>query len=134
MRMQEPQESQEWQAGQGYGEYRASTGQYAAEQQQKIYPKQEDTGRLMTLAAAIVSVVLSCIGFAGAIVGIVGSGITLYYSGGRHYGAGRFYSTAAAADCPVCGERRCPGSFADAPPMTIQGFSPLGAYLFPVHE
>lgn len=85
MRMQEPQESQEWQAGQRYGEYRASTGQYDAEQQQKIYPTQEDSGGLMTIAAAIVTVVLSCIGFAAAIVGIVGSAITLYYSGGQHY-------------------------------------------------
>ncbi len=85
MRMQEPQESQEWQVSQEYGEYRASTGQYDAEQQQKIYPKQEEHGGLMTIAAAIVTVVLSCIGFAAAIVGIVGSGITLYYSGGQHY-------------------------------------------------
>lgn len=85
MRMQEPQESQEWQVSQEYGEYRASTGQYGAEQQQKIYPKQEAHGGLMTIAAAIVTVVLSCIGFAAAIVGIVGSGITLYYSGGQHY-------------------------------------------------
>ena len=85
MRMQEPQESQEWQVGQEYGEYRASTGQYDAEQQQKIYPQQEEHGGLMGIAAAIVTIVLSCIGFAAAIVGIVGSGITLYYSGGQHY-------------------------------------------------
>jgi hypothetical protein len=86
MRMQEPQESQEWQVSQEYSEYRASTGQYDAEQQQqKIYPKQEEHGGLMTIAAVIVTVVLSCIGFAAAIVGIVGSGITLYYSGGQHY-------------------------------------------------
>lgn len=85
MRMQEPQESQEWQVGQEYGEYRASTGHYNADQQQKIYPKQEEQGGLMTIAAAIVTIVLSCIGFAAAIVGIVGSGITLYYSGGQHY-------------------------------------------------
>ncbi len=57
MRMQEPQESQEWQVSQEYGEYRASTGQYDAEQQQKIYPKQEEHGGLMTIAAAIVTVV-----------------------------------------------------------------------------
>ena len=85
MRMQEPQESPEWQVGQEYGEYRASIGQYDAGQQQKIYPEQEAPGGRMTVAAAIVSVVLSCIGFAAAIVGIVGSGITLYYSGGQHY-------------------------------------------------
>jgi len=85
MRMQEPQESQEWQVGQEYGQYRAGTGHYDAEQQQKIYPKQEEQGGLMTIAAAIVTIVLSCIGFAAAIVGIVGSGITLYYSGGQHY-------------------------------------------------
>ena len=84
MRMQEPQESQEWQVGQEYGEYRASTGQYDGEQQ-KIYPQQEEHGRLMGIATAIVTVILSCIGFAAAIVGIVGSGITLYYSGGQHY-------------------------------------------------
>jgi hypothetical protein len=84
MRMQEPQESQEWQVGQEYGEYRASTRQYDAEQQ-KIYPAQEEHGGLMGIATAIVSVVLSCIGFAAAIVGIVGSGITLYHSGGQHY-------------------------------------------------
>ena len=85
MRMQEPQESQEWQVGQEYGEYRASTRQYDAEQQQKIYPQQEEHGGLMGIAAAIVTVVLSCIGFAVAIVGIVGSGITLYYADGQHY-------------------------------------------------
>jgi hypothetical protein len=85
MRMQEPQESQEWQVGQEYGEYRASTRQYDAEQQQKIYPQQEEHGGLMGIATAIVTVVLSCIGFAAAIVGIVGSGITLYYAGGQHY-------------------------------------------------
>ena len=85
MRMQEPQESSEWQVGQDYGEYRAGTRQDDAQQQQKIYPTQEEPGGLMTIAAAIVSVVLSCIGFAAAIVGIVGSGITLYYSGGQHY-------------------------------------------------
>ena len=84
MRMQEPQESQEWQVGQEYGEYRASTRQYDA-QQQKIYPEQEEHGGLMGIAAAIVTVVLSCIGFAAAIVGIVGSGITLYYADGQHY-------------------------------------------------
>jgi len=85
MRMQEPQESQEWQAGQDYGEYRASTGQYDAGQQQKIHPTQEEHGGLMGIAAAIVTVVLSCIGFAAAIVGIVGSGITLFYANGQHY-------------------------------------------------
>jgi hypothetical protein len=84
MRMQEPQESQEWQVGQEYGEYRASTRQHDA-QQQKIYPEQEEHGGLMGIAAAIVTVVLSCIGFAVAIVGIVGSGITLYYADGQHY-------------------------------------------------
>jgi hypothetical protein len=85
MRMQEPQESQEWQVGQEYGEYRASTRHYDAEQQQKVYPQQEEHGGLMGIAAAIVTVVLSCIGFAAAIVGIVGSGITLYHAGGQHY-------------------------------------------------
>lgn len=84
MRMQEPQESQEWQVGQEYGEYRANTRQHDA-RQQKIYPEQEEHGGLMGIAAAIVTVVLSCIGFAVAIVGIVGSGITLYYADGQHY-------------------------------------------------
>ena len=85
MRMQEPQESQEWQVGQDYGEDRASSRQDDAQQQQKIYPEQEEHGGLMGIAAAIVTVVLSCIGFAAAIVGIVGSGITLYYADGQHY-------------------------------------------------
>jgi hypothetical protein len=30
MRMQEPEEPQEWQGGLEYGEYRANTGQYDA--------------------------------------------------------------------------------------------------------
>ena len=84
MRMQEPQESQEWQVGQEYDEYRATTRQHDA-QQQKIYPEQEEHGGLMGIAAAIVTVVLSSVGFAAAIVGIVGSGITLYYANGQHY-------------------------------------------------
>ena len=70
---------------QEYGEYRASTRPYDAEQQQKIYPQQEEQAGLMGIATAIVTVVLSCIGFAAAIVGIVGSGITLYHAGGQHY-------------------------------------------------
>lgn len=85
MRMQEPQESPEWRVGQEYGEYRASTSQYDAEQQQKIYPTQEEQGGRMTIGTAIVSVIIAGIGKAAAIVGIVGSGITLYYSGGQHY-------------------------------------------------
>ena len=84
MRMQEPQESQEWQAGQQYGDYRPNGGQYDAGQQQKIYPQQEHGG-MMGIAAAIVTTVLSVIGFAAAIVGIVGSGIILNYAGGQHY-------------------------------------------------
>ena len=85
MRMQEPQESQEWKAGLEYGDYRPNVGQYDAGQQQKIYPRQEEHGGMMGIAAAIVTVVLSSIGFAAAIVGIVGSGITLYYADGQHY-------------------------------------------------
>ena len=33
----------------------------------------------------VLFVLVTCIGFAAAIVGIVGSGITLYYAGGQHY-------------------------------------------------
>jgi hypothetical protein len=86
MRMQEPQgsqESQQWQTGLEYGDYRANAGQYDSGQQQKIYP-QEERG-LMGIAAAIVTIVLSVIGFAAAIVGVVGSSIVLYYSNGQHY-------------------------------------------------
>jgi hypothetical protein len=39
----------------------------------------------MGIAAAIVTIVLSVIGFAAAIVGIVGSGVTLYYANGQHF-------------------------------------------------
>src|SRR5260370_42535199 len=85
MRMQEPQESQEWQVSQEYGEYRASTGQYDAEQQQKIYPKQEEHGGLMTKAAALVTVVLSCVSLTPAILSVDGSGITFYYFPGHPY-------------------------------------------------
>ncbi|HEV2579550.1 MAG TPA: hypothetical protein VGT44_01760 [Ktedonobacteraceae bacterium] len=81
--MQEPQESQQWQTGLEYGEYRANAGQFDSAQQQKIYP-QEERG-LMGTAAAIVTIVLSSIGFGAAIVGIVGASIVLYYSGGQHY-------------------------------------------------
>jgi hypothetical protein len=85
--MQEPQESQEWQGGLDYGEYHANanTSQYDAGQQQKIYPRQEQHSGWMGIAAAIVTIVLSVIGFAAAIVGIVGSGVTLYYANGQHF-------------------------------------------------
>lgn len=79
MRMQE---SEEWQSGQEYSGYRANADQDNAAQ--KIYLHEEREG-LMGIAAAIVSMVLSIIGFAAAIVGIVGSGITLYYWGAQHY-------------------------------------------------
>lgn len=90
MRMQEPeqwqstgQSEQEWQAGQEDSGYRVGTGRYEQEQQQKIYPQaeRESSGR----APAIVSIILSAIGFGPAIVGIVASGIVLYYANGQHY-------------------------------------------------
>lgn len=90
MRMQEPEQwqstgqtEQEWQASQEYSGYRAGTGRYEQEQQQKIYPQaeRESSGR----APAIVSIILSAIGFGPAIVGIVASGIVLYYANGQHY-------------------------------------------------
>jgi len=95
MRMQEPEEWQstessaqserEWQEGKGsqeYGGYRAGMGQYEQEQQ-KIYPQAEhvSSGRV----PALVSIILSGIGFGPAIVGIVASGIVLYYANGQHY-------------------------------------------------
>jgi hypothetical protein len=89
MRMQEPEEwrssgqsEQEWQAGLGYSGYRAGSGRYEREQQ-KIYPQaeQEPSGRV----PAIVTFILSAIGLLPAIVGIVASGIVLYYADGQHF-------------------------------------------------
>ncbi len=89
MRMQEPeqwqssgQSEQEWQASQEYSGYRADAGRYEQEQQ-KIYPQTER--ELSGRAPAIVSIILSAIGFGPAIVGIVASGIVLYYANGQHY-------------------------------------------------
>lgn len=90
MRMQEPeqwqspgQSEQEWQASPEYSGYRADPGGLEQERQQKIYPQagRESSGR----ASAIVSIILSGIGFGPAIVGIVASGIVLYYANGQHY-------------------------------------------------
>ena len=90
MRMQDSEEwqssrssGQEWQTGLEYGEYRANTGRFEPGQQQKIYP-QEERGSIGR-AAALVSIILSSIAFGPAIVGIVASGIVLYYSNGQHY-------------------------------------------------
>src|SRR6266702_4713803 len=89
MRMQEPEEwrssgqsEQEWQAGQEYSGYRVGPGRYEQEQQ-KIYPQaeREPRGRV----PAIVTMILSAIGLGPAIVGIVASGIVLYYADGQHY-------------------------------------------------
>ena len=83
MRMQEPeqwqspeQSEQEWQASPEYSGYRADPGRLEQERQEKIYPQagRESSGR----ASAIVSIILSGIGFGPAIVGIVASGIVLY--------------------------------------------------------
>ena len=90
MRMQEPEEyqsseatDQEWQTGQEYSGYRGDQGQYEQEQQQKIYPQAERGSS--SRATQIVTIILAGIGLGLAIVGIVASGIVLYYANGQHY-------------------------------------------------
>ena len=87
MRMQEPeqwqQSGQEWQTNQEYGEYRAdsSEGYESAQQQQKIYPQEEQ--RLGGIALGIFAIILSSIGFFLTVAGIVASAIVLQYANGQ---------------------------------------------------
>jgi len=87
MRMQEPeqwqQSGQEWQTNQEYGEYRAdsSEGYESAQQQQKIYPQEEQ--RLDGIALGIFAIILSSIGFFLTVAGIVASAIVLQYANGQ---------------------------------------------------
>ena len=86
MRMQEPEQwqpsGQEWQTSQGYGEQRADyPGRYEPEQQQKIYPQGERS--LHGNALWIIVMVLSSIGFALTVAGIVASAIVLKYANGQ---------------------------------------------------
>jgi vacuolar-type H+-ATPase subunit I/STV1 len=87
MRMQEPeqwqQSGQEWQANQEFGEYRAdySEGYESEQQQQKIYPQEEQ--RLNGTALGIFAIILSSIGFFLTVAGIVASAIVLKYANGQ---------------------------------------------------
>ncbi len=87
MRMQEPeqwqQSGQEWQTNQEYGEYRpdSSEGYESAQQQQKIYPQEEQ--RLDGIALDIFAIILSSIGFFLTVAGIVASAIVLQYANGQ---------------------------------------------------
>src|SRR6266705_5892775 len=86
MRMQEPeqwqQSGQEWQTNQEYGEYRpdSSEGYESAQQQQKIYPQEEQ--RLGGIALGIFAIILSSIGFFLTVAGIVASAIVLQFGHG----------------------------------------------------
>ena len=86
MRMQEPeqwqQSGQEWQANQEYGEYRADyPGKYEPEQQQKIFPQDEQ--RLNVTFLGIFAIILSSVGFFLTVAGIVASAIVLKYAHGQ---------------------------------------------------
>jgi hypothetical protein len=74
MRMQEPEQQQSFEAtGQEYGVYRAEAGDY--EQQEKIYPQEKLESRVSVIE--ILTIVFSSVGFAPAIVGMVGSIIVI---------------------------------------------------------
>jgi hypothetical protein len=86
MRMQEPeqwqQSGQEWQANQEYGEYRADyPGKYEPEQQQKIFPQDEQ--RLNVTFLGTFAIILSSVGFFLTVAGIVASAIVLKYAHGQ---------------------------------------------------
>ncbi len=86
MRMQEPeqwqQSGQQSQTNQEYGEYRADyPGKYYSEQQQKIFPQQEQ--RLSVTFLGIFAIILSSIGFFLTVAGIVASAIVLKFANGQ---------------------------------------------------
>jgi hypothetical protein len=79
MQMQEPEQ---WQANQQYGEYRAEyPGQEGPEQEQKIYPQEEQ--RVSGKALGILAIILSALGFFLTIAGIVADAIVLKFANGR---------------------------------------------------
>jgi hypothetical protein len=86
MRMQEPeqwqQSGQQSQTNQEYGEYRADyPGKYDSEQQQKIFPQEEQ--RLSVTFLGIFAIILSSIGFFLTVAGIVASAIVLKFANGQ---------------------------------------------------
>lgn len=82
MRMQEPEQWQQNQTNQEYGEYRADyPGKYESEQQQKIFPQQEQRPSVTFLG--IFAIILSSIGFFLTVAGIVASAIVLNYRDGQ---------------------------------------------------
>jgi hypothetical protein len=82
MRMQEPEQWQQSQTNQEYGEYRADyPGKYDSEQQQKIFPHEEQ--RLSVTFLGIFAIILSSIGFFLTVAGIVASAIVLKFANGQ---------------------------------------------------
>ena len=96
MQMQEPEQRQQWRAGQEYRGYGAEySGAFESDQQQedeagltandyqgqKIYPRTRQSQRSQLLA--ILGIVFSSIGFFLTLAGIILSALVLQYSDGR---------------------------------------------------
>jgi len=73
MQMQEPEQ---WQANPEYGEYHAEySGQEELEQEQKIYPQEEQ--RVHGTTFSILTIILSALGLGLTIAGVVAAAIVL---------------------------------------------------------
>ena len=79
MQMQEPEQ---WQESQEYSGYRAEySGVEEPEQEQKIYPQEEQ--RVNGTALGILAIILTSLGFFLTVAGIVGAGIVLKFANGQ---------------------------------------------------